>query len=1569
MMDSEEIEDLTSQIDDHIAQGYGTKLQLRQRKADEAYRYSLYRRGLQKANAVNNLVTGVGNRFPNDSVYDRGISVYDLDRGINTYRDEQQSDLLAVGNIALHGAAAFGSAAAMANPYGLGAYAISAAAQLLYNAVDDKDDSPIAWLTDNAFTKVLGGANDLLTEYTPAYTADSDKEGMSSMMGFNGLDALATGIGYLTGGQFAAKGVAKMMGEGSKFYELVNKTMGGKGLGLTAEGMASAGATAAQEADKIAKAKKFTDGVSGLSGTIVGRLGESLMERYGTKQEMLQNGYSEEEANRAADMNFLGNMALSSVDYLQNIKMLGTFDKIFPKLATPVGKYGERATEYFNEGLKQVRKYDKAKDILAAFGKNAVLEGGEEGLQYAFNKGSQDTVAEGGDWLDFLANTGNELGKSFTTTEGQMSWILGGLMGGGMSALHTGLKYNTPKELNQIWKDYNDLKTDLDENYKVNENGLYTEYNEGGSKTKKVINQDYIDTLNSNSQLEAIKEYAKGKNDEVLYNAAQKKQVLNKTLFNLSIGQYDTFKNQLENTDMTLDEFKAIKALQENKKLSEIEVTPEDLIKYKKESAESLKIAEEFKNSYKTASNLPGFHTLSKDAMMKFGEILSSQKAIESQLKTIRPELLPALEEYSAANTELAFPEDGRKTKTGKPDMRTKENKETVANNALATVLDNFKDDPLQQEVLKDQYEKYKELNVANKKLLEQYKEALKNPASLEQAVTNEKLEDFKRGVEQVSTNYKKLRDLHVQRASKSKPGEPFTIQVTDKEGNVKEYTTRLVDGVHKLINLDDNSEVDVDTLGDNYVVAKSNKEASTFEELEDEYGEEEFDEEEKARESSNPYQDYDAKKQDFFSSTGSIWRFIVNLVNGKEEKELDENGDFVINTQNEEISKYMANPENTPSDSKVYSWQLEVDENVSDDYLLPILKEVNERRALTQNLRPLTLEQLKSDPAHRLVKMTLYKNGKKVYRNTSTGQAKPITCFMHDVDYFYRTAEYDRLTKNPDPNLTDSQQLEQITKAFERLKSQRQHIVDSILKAGSPLYAPVISKSTGILSRLPYVNGVRPKKNIIGRVVKELKSLIEHKSILPDENGNMKLMPGIGVVTAVDNIDSNSANITITYLAKDGLKNKTTSIVDSPKKYFKGQVVFNDVQANGEPIIETPFVKGTFSNDDMNGLIDALHYFVNKKSNKITIDGKEYNLFSSKFLGKPEMVKSEDGTETKAKYEFGIIDALINVYNSREGKYKNSINVFVDNVTGDYILKLGQDKLVLKTNEKGEVEEVPREKIERFFTNAYPKGFKYQFKYISADKFKDGFAFPSKVNPDGTAEGSKANSYLEFMFDGEDPRIGTDVSKDFKYVNSYMSLGMTADGKNVALSINAPESAPTKQNQPQAKPQPQSQPKSQPKPDTSQPAPKPQANVRTEESVFNNLVKESKEGKTTTFDSLSTEGKMYLLKQLHSNSEFDALLYYDAKVTNDEFNQITKKYGITDFNTSILDQLASDPEKHNEFVNNLTFVGPEIIKSQDEVQDDVCNGTTADINTNSPVVDAKPKIDPNNYFDDLGDF
>jgi hypothetical protein len=674
-----------------------------------------------------------------------------------------------------------------------------------------------------------------------------------------------------------------------------------------------------------------------------------------------------------------------------------------------------------------------------------------------------------------------------------------------------------------------------------------------------------------------------------------------------------------------------------------------------------------------------------------------------------------------------------------------------------------------------------------------------------------------------------------------------------------------------------------------------------------------------------------------------------------------------------------MANPENTPSDSKVYSWQLEVDENVSDEYLLPILKQLNEKRALTKHLKPLTLDNLKGNEkdetngAHRLVKMTLYKNGKKVYRNTSNNEVKPISCFMHDVDYFEETADYDRIIS--DPSLTKDQKLEKIKNAVETLTKQRQKIIQDILDfRGAPLYAPVVNKSGGVLSRLPYMNGVRPKKNIINRVVKELKSLIEHPSIVPDKDGNMKLMPGLGVVTAINNKNeiTGLADITIKFLAKTVDKDgnyvfREEVLEQKPYKKYQGsgKLVFNGVKANGESVIETPFVKGTFSDDDMNGLIDSLHYFVNKKSNKITVDGKEYNLFSSAVLGTNKATLNPDGTTTKGEKYPGIIDSLVAIYN--KGKYpEKSINVFIDKVTGDYILKLGKEKLVLKTNEKGEVEEVPREKIERFFTNAYPKGLPYEFKLLANGDFKDGFVFPTKVNSDGTAEASKANSYLEFMFDGEDPRIGSDVSKDFKYVNSYMSLAMTADGQNVELLTEAPKPSESKQNRPQ--PQPKSQPKTDTKvyESTSQPAPKPQTNVRTEESMLDELISDFENGKTDVFDKLNNEQKFYLVVKLKDISQ-DAFTYYFQPEFYDAYAALKIKYKL-DFTGGppLDDLLESSVDKYNQFVAELGFqIDP--IKSDADVQNDICKGTGADPDTNSTTV--KPKGDFKKNNKKLGDF
>jgi hypothetical protein len=1493
-MQDEEIEDLLGQTQDHIQQGYGTKLQLRRKRADAAYDYARARSAINQSNAFAGVARGVGQQFPNDSVYDEGITGYDLDKGINTYRDSKQSDLLALGNTAAHFGTAFGSAYATAalisNPYGLGLLALATVGQALYNATDDVDnDNPISWISDNLIFKTLGKTKELIDENTPVYTEDADKEGLVARnAGLGGLDQFAQGLGFLFGGMSSAAATASKLGPGSTFYKSINKAMGGAGYGATAEAMSIAGQTASAEAAQIAKAKKFTDGVTGFTSTLIGRFGETVLERQGTKDEMLQNGYSENEAEQAANMSFMANLALSLPDYIQNVKMLGVFDKVLPKLGAPVGKYSGAATKYFRAGADKVGKYDKATDVITAFGKNAVFEGGEEGLQYAFNKGSQDTVASGEGWLDFITRSvPSEFGKSFTTEEGQMSWILGGLLGGGASALNSYKNYDTPKQLASIWKDYNNLKKDLDANFKIDENALYTEYKNPEGGTQKVINPDYIEKLTNNSQLESVKEYARGQNNEELYNAAKNKQILNEALFNLSVGEYDNYKAKLQKTDITLDELKAMKALQQNKKLSEVEVTPKDLEEFKKESAEALKISEDFKKSYETALNLPGFANLSKPAMMKFADILASQKAINSELTKIRPEILPALEEYAAAHQEVYFPKDTRRTKAGNPDLRVKENKEAFKNQALTTTLDALKD-PIEKANLQNQYDKYKELNVTNKQLIQQYKDILEDPAKLERQVQAAKLNEFKAEMQSKIDETKAIKDLNYKFKAKHSEKNPHTIQVTDAEGNVKEYITTVVDGVHKIIEVATGKEVTLEELGNDYIIAPTKTDLSEFEE-EDEEGD---------KPTYNPRTESAPKKTSFFASTGSVWRFI----RGKG-YDLNEEGDYILNGENEDLSRFMANPENTPGvnidfkPAKTFSWQLDVSEVPNESMLQEIADEVNSKRNAKYN-KPLTVADLKTNPAYRLIKMTLYENGKPVTRN-----GKAITCFMHDINYYNETVEYDQIEKNDKLTREDKEAQHEANRI--KLIEQRKFIIDTILKNGKPMYSPVVSKSGGVLSRIPNINGKHPNKNIVGRVVKNLKSLVEHSSMVPIK-GSMKLVPGLGTVQNVIDNGDRTYSVTVKYIKKDGNDFQTEEFVTSNPNFKRGYLVFNDIKANGESEVIMPFYKNEFSDEDLNGLVDSLHYFITKQSNKITLNGKEVNLFSSGFV--------KDGIDSKDRPKGpGIIDSLLNIYGKSTGtNSKKRVNVFFED--GQYKLKLGYKVVDPATVTKAD--------IIKFFNDNHPAGLRYQLKNYAASSFKDGFSFPKSVSEDGVAEGTPYESYLNFLFDSDSPRIGTDVSKEFKFSNAYMVLG--TEGDNVMLS-----SSPTVQAQPKA-------------PDKPKPKPKPNDTpVFTEESILKRIKLQDEK----LLKELTDEELIYIVSK-HYTAIGESIVLFIPRA--EAVKKFTEVYGSINPGVPATDMIAAqNPEAHNEFIKKIRFVKIDPIKTKEEVTQKICDAgnPTKDVN------------------------
>lgn len=1536
-MDEEEIAEYLAQTQDAASNSYGSKLQLKQRKADKAADYARFKDSISKVNAFNGAAQGIGNKFSNDSVYDKGITAYDVDRGINTYRDSQQSDLLATGNALLHGATAFGAAygmsALLTNPWGLGAIALASAGQAIYNAVDDVDDNATSWFTNNLIFRAIGGTQELINENTPVYTEDADKEGLVARnMGLSGLDQISQGLGFLVGGMKGGKAAASKLGPGTKFYDTINKSMGGKGLGLSAEAMSTAGRTVAEEAAQIAKAKKFTDGVSGFTGSAIGRLGESIFERQGTQKEMLQKGYSQEEADNAADLNFMANMAMSSIDYAQNIKMLGVFDKINPKWSSlDAGKFGKKASKYFLEGAKNVSKYDKPMDIIGAIGKNFVLEGAEEGIQYATNRAAQENAQQKGNMFDFLVSTGSEFGKSFTTEEGQMSWILGGLMGGGASGIYAGTSYNTPKELAQIWKNANDLKTDIDKNYKINENAFYTEYKKPDGTLEKVINQDFIDTVDNNGQLEAIKEYAVGKNDKALYETAKNKQVLNQTLFNISIGNYDNFETQLKKTDAGVEEIKAMKALQQNKKLSEVgEVTPEDVENYKKESAKALQLAQDFKKSYETAQSLPGFVNLSKPAMMKFADVLASQKAIDAELKSLRPDLIPALEEYSAANQEIYFPKNTKKKADGTLDLRVKENKEAVANQALTVALNNLTD-PIEQAKLTDDYNKYRELNVANKELISKYKEYLADPKKLESSVTQQKLTNFKADIEQRIAGNKLLKELNNKlKATK----EPKVIRVTNEDGTISEYTIANKEGVLELIDIADGSTQDISILGENYTIEKTDKKINfdAEEEEDDEY------------ESQNYMNQAAPKKESLWSSTGNVWRMVKNAL-GVSVKDIDDDGEWVVNLENEEYSKFMSNPENTPGmvvngKTKNYSWLINASVNVSDAKLKAILEDVNKKRAgdreSARTLRPLTIQDLKSNPAYQLVTMTLHENGVPIKGKNG----KYIQCYMHDLGHFRKTAEFERITKNE--KLTPTQKVEAIVAAEERITLERKNIIDAVLKLGTPLYAPVVAKSQGTLSFISKKNGKRQNKSIIGRLVNNLSSLIEHKAVLPDSKGRKGLIPGLGVVTQVINNQDGTYSTTVKYL-KRSAKGQVTETFEGTRKYVPSQLIFNDIASNGENVKIAPFIRNVIKDEELDGIADALFYFVTQQKNQFTVGDKEYNIFS-KFL-------LQDGTKGG-----GIIDAIIGVYAPGGKKFANSINAsFIDD---KYILSLG--------GKKANPETITKEAIKKFLQDSNPEGIKYQVKDYPANTFKDGFVFPTSIDPKtGEAKVEEHASYLDFLFSGDDPRIGTDVSKDYKYANSYMTLAMS--GSDVLLTNNpsyvADYKAPTSEFlvpsglPPSAFFKEKSEKKSSSK------------GKLTEDAIVERILKKD----TSLSNELNDDEIAYISNKLltesikvYSNAleetfgtKLTDALQYLSKYSNGA--NIFRKF-------SILEGLAAtDTKEYNRFASNIRFQNIPKIKTEEEVQEENCNGVEANKTDSTTVEKPNKEVDPS-IFDVFGD-
>ena len=1307
-MEPEEIQSYLDQTENIASTPYSSRVKRYNPKKE--MENNLYNFAMSRIRSNQSMMTptlNVGLQFPSDSSYDEGIPGSDLQLGINKYRDEQQSDLLAFGNTLVSGAVtagtALGTTALIVNPYGLAALGAATALQGVINGTDtnEENDNPLNWFLNNAIFQTMDYASNKIKENTPVYTSDMDKEGLSKYAGLGGLNAFMEGVGFLAGGVGGARLAATKIGQGSQFYNNLLKLKGGDKLlrGKTIEEASRLGLEAGQDLDKLNKAVKFADSISGLTASAVGRIGESAMEAYGTKQEMIQNGFTEPEADDAMAETFATNMALSLPEYFQNLKMLGTFKGILNS-TQDLSRYSDDVMDIAKAGRTQMGKIDKAKDILSALGKGVVFEGSEEGIQYAINKAAQQSVEDEDNFLDSFVSNFQE---SFVTEEGQLSWILGSLLGGGMSSIGAakGIK-DKNKKISEYIADAESIKNEKDANYTVDENKFYKTIKTPDGVTEKVINQDYLNSIRKNSELEAIKIYAESKNDEQLYEIAKNKQILNKALFNIRTNTFDAFLNELESSkDLSLQELKALKATQTNKPISEIELTDQDIKDNATSIQEAVDLVKDFKSTYDSLGSIPGLASLSKPALFKFAEIIGTQKSIAKELKKVRPEILPALEEYSKQFAAIGT--EAPKTKTGKPDKRTVEYK----NSGLATALEGILD-PIKAEELKINYENYKELNVANKELLAQYEKYLKNPKLLEFETRKEELQKKANVVKKKINETVTENEINVETENKlnelknNVTDDTITINTPMGEIEVSVVDGQFVDAVTgEVVNEEDVRQSIQQEITENKAKEK-----------------EDFTDEEEYKETEGPIAN-SAKKPTVYSTStkgyaGTGTNRVTTFYNNPSNEVAYQKESLFYN-----IVKWFGNWANTPGLTKSkYTTRLFLQTPTQE-----ILDRVNASRKAKQ-LEELTMEDLTSNPGYVLIGMNVLENGKSV--------SEDILHF-HDVDYFTETLAYENLKKQYDNGeINEAKFYDEVAKERELIVKQRLKLITA-LKSGKDVQLEVVTKSNGIINYNPKVDGKNQVLPIfkLGKLGGEIFKLDKDGKPLVYSNG-------LGVIIAED-----EETYTVRYEGnKEGKQGYEFTISKKDFKGYVGQTVFGTVTANGTPYL-TRTTQREFSDENLDSMISLILHRLNTGENTFKVGNQEFTI-----VGKAE--------------NRGIIDSLM-VWGFRKGQKEKQIQF---NKDGSLVL----GKQTIQPNDPQAADKIKKflqvHKSQPSFTAgtlgskiAFPTEIidgKAEADIQTIDKFLFGGDAPL-IGTNINSEVPFINSYFTFKTDGGDLKIITD--------------------------------------------------------------------------------------------------------------------------------------------------------------------------------------------------------------------
>ena len=595
-----------------------------------------------------------------------------------------------------------------------------------------------------------------------------------------------------------------------------------------------------------------------------------------------------------------------------------------------------------------------------------------------------------------------------------------------------------------------------------------------------------------------------------------------------------------------------------------------------------------------------------------------------------------------------------------------------------------------------------------------EFKEFLKTPEKATAAVTAVQEENIRSAVDdQVVKNEKQAR-LEAEAAREAERIAATAIEptiISTPNGDIE--VQKVGD---KLINVETGEEVDVagqilSNLKDPEELVEKQVEYTPENELPEEY----------------------PIKEDIFNTTTRGHE--INWANGGERFPLFNAAtnliEWALHGPHAQITEYMSRPENTPSDTNKYSIEI-TPASYTEAELVVILKDINDRRDLIRrqnpsiNLNLLTLADL-VNPAHLPLRIRILKNGKVVEASEQN------ILHFHDVDYFFKTQNY---TDIRDSEMPEDQKVEAINKRLNELLIERTKVVEQ-LKNG-PVSIDVEAKSKGMLNFLP------KDKDGKNQVVSFEKVFGSPTS--PKNSG------GIGIITSIDE----DGVPTVEY---EG----TGQIVALSDKQYKGrfvagEIVFEAIAANGTPVIINAITKNEYPQEVIDSLIEMILYKLASGQNKITVNGKKYDL-----VGK---------TGNR-----GLIDMLAYVGISKETP-ERSFSFLKDSKS----LKIGNK--VFTAAQVDEARAALSVLIPTY--HKYPK--------LAAGKLVSGregtIVIPTEINMEnGEAKGQEM-PYKEFIFGGDNPLIGTNVNPNIPFINSYFGFAKDATGK-LKINDNAPAAKP----------------------------------------------------------------------------------------------------------------------------------------------------------------------------------